>query len=56
VPGSVRPPIIAGGRVPPRIQPGALVPPVIHWYPAPGAHGQRPPRRSLPLRLVHLGR
>src|SRR6516165_9241772 len=33
VPGSVRPPIIAGGRVPPRIQPGALVPPVIHWYP-----------------------
>ncbi len=36
VPGSVpvAVPIMERGRVPPRIQPGALVPPVIHWYPA----------------------
>src|SRR5437762_9837832 len=33
-PGSALVPIMAPGRVPPRIQPGALVPPVIHWYPA----------------------
>src|SRR5487761_1046320 len=36
VPGSVpaEPPIIEAGRVPPRIQPGVLAAPVIHWYPA----------------------
>jgi hypothetical protein len=34
VPGSVLVPIMKPGRVPPRIQPGAPVPPVIHWYPA----------------------
>jgi hypothetical protein len=33
-PGSVPVPIMADGRLPPRIQPGAFVPPVIHWYPA----------------------
>ena len=35
-PGSVPVPvpIMEPGRVPPVIQPGALVPPVIHWYPA----------------------
>src|SRR5579875_231212 len=34
VPGSLLPPIMEEGRVPPRIQPGAPVPPFIHWYPA----------------------
>jgi diketogulonate reductase-like aldo/keto reductase len=31
-PGSVPVPIMADGRFPPRIQPGAPAPPVIHWY------------------------
>jgi hypothetical protein len=35
-PGSVLVPIMEAGRVPPRIQPGAPMPPVIHWYPAAG--------------------
>ena len=33
VPGSVLVPIMGPGRLPPLIQPGAPLPPVIHWYP-----------------------
>ena len=32
--GSVLVPMIDPGRRPPRIQPGALAPPIIHRYPA----------------------